>query len=99
MARAGKPQIMVDPERLMEWVRKNHTGTVHDAAEKVAQTMRSKLPPDVEVVVNDHISAAGRPVSVPTIIHPSGLARQARDGVCTRSAAENGLNVTRTEGG
>lgn len=99
MAKAGKPRIMIDSDRLLAWVRKYHTQTVHDAAEQVAATMRSKLPDDVQVVVNDHISAAGRPVSVPTIIHPSGLARQAKDGICTRSAAENGLTVTRTEDG
>lgn len=99
MAKVGKPTIMVDSERLMEWVRNNHTGTVHDAAENVAASVRAKVPADVEVVVNDHISAAGRPVSVVTIIHPSGMARQAKDGVLTRAAAENGMDVTRTEGG
>ncbi|QRV71419.1 hypothetical protein clg_63 [Corynebacterium phage CL31] len=95
MAKVGKPKIMLDSNRLMKWVRANHTKTVHDAAEAVAATMRSKLPDDVQVVVNDHVSKAGRPVSVPTIIHPSGLARQAKGGICTRSAAENGLTVTR----
>ncbi|GFK19201.1 MAG: hypothetical protein Q4F10_06220 [Corynebacterium glutamicum] len=99
MAKAGKPRIVIDSDRLMEWVRKAHTKTVHDTAEDVAETVRSKLPEDVEVVVNDHISAAGRPVSVVTIIHPSGMARQARDGILTRSAAEHGLTITRTEDG
>lgn len=99
MARVGKPKILLDSGRLMAWVREKHTGTVHDAAEDVAASIRAKVPAGVEVVVNDHISAAGRPVSVPTIIHPAGLALQAKNGVCTRSAAENGLTVTRVEGG
>lgn len=99
MAQVGEPTIMLDSDRLMKWVRKNHAGTVSSAAHKVAASVRRKVPKGVEVVVNDHISAAGRPVSVVTIIHPSGLGLQARKGVLTRAAAENGLDVSRSEGG
>lgn len=99
MARTGDLTINLDSKRLMDWVAEAYKKDVEDAAEELGELMRSKLPDDVRVDVNHYIADNGRPVSVATIAHPSGLARQAKDGICTRSAAELGFKVTRTEDG
>lgn len=92
--KVGKPTIVVDSAGLMQYARENLPDKIHAAGEEVAESVRQKVPEDVEVVVNDHINENGRPVSVVTIAHASGLARQARDGVLTRSVLENGYDVT-----
>ncbi|APQ42516.1 hypothetical protein phi16_gp011 [Corynebacterium phage phi16] len=99
MAKTGKLTISLDSKRLMEWVAEAYKKDVEDASEELGELLRTKLPDDVPVDVNHYIAENGRPVSVATIAHPSGLARQAKDGICTRSAAELGFKVTRTEDG
>lgn len=63
--------------------------------ESVASTVRNSVPEDVPVVVKHGENRNGRPVSVVTIAHPSGLPRQAKRGVLTRAAAEHGLDIRR----
>lgn len=64
-------------------------------AEKIADGARDKVPDDVPIEVRTQPNIAGRPVALVTIIHPSGVARQAKHGVLTMSAAELGADITR----
>ncbi len=66
-----------------------------EAAEQVAENIRAKVPADVEVTVTNTTNRKGRPVSLVTIAHASGLARQAKHGTVTLAAAEAGLEVRR----
>lgn len=94
MAKAGTPRFKLNREEfaeLMESVRPQ----LQEKAAAVAASARSNVPEDVEVTTRDSTSRDGRPVVLVTIAHPSGLARQAKDGTLTRAAAENGLEVTR----
>ena len=45
-----------------------------EAAEQVAENIRAKVPADVEVTVTNTTNRKGRPVSLVTIAHASGLA-------------------------
>lgn len=71
---------------------------VVEAAGRVRDSAESKVPDDVPVTATESTGNDGRPVVLVTIAHPSGLPRQAKDGVLTRSAAESGLEVTRHGG-
>lgn len=68
---------------------------LQDKAKAVAETLRGKIPEDVPVKVSNGVGRNNRPYSMVTIAHASGLPRQAKRGVLTRSAAENGLDVRR----
>lgn len=91
MAKAGKPKFKLGDD-FAEWSQLVR-GDVSAAAERVAASM--DVPDDVPVSVTHKTGDDGRPVSLVTIAHASGLARQAKSGVLTRAAAENGLEVTR----
>lgn len=88
-----------DPE-FMKWLQENFTDATWDKGDEVAAKVRARVPEDVEVHVNKKYDRNGRPTAVVTIAHPSGMARQAKDGVLTRAAAEAGVDVVRyPEGG
>lgn len=94
MARSRKPKFRLNTaefEKLMPLVR----GDVDAAGRRLAESVRAKVPGDVPVSVQQRTGEDGRPVSLVTIAHASGLARQAKQGVLTRSAAELGIEVTR----
>ena len=94
MARSRKPRFRLNTAefaKLMPLVR----GDVDSAGERLAESVRAKVPGDVPVSVQQRTDENGRPVSLVTIAHASGLARQAKHGVLTRSAAELGIEVTR----
>lgn len=92
--KVGKPKFSINSRGLMAWAREAVAVPNRDNAEKVAARVREKLPADVRVDVWDDINDDGRPVSVITIAHASGLAREAKDRLLTRSAAELGFDVT-----
>ena len=96
--KVGKPKFWIDSDALMQFAQDNLTDDVHDAAEDVADRIRAKVPDDVPVTVRDEVNDSGRPVSIVTIEHASGLARQAKDGVITMSVAEAGHDVHHYEG-
>lgn len=94
MARSKKPKFQLNTAefaKLMPLVRDD----VGDAGKRLAESVRAKVPDDVPVSVQQHTNENGRPASLVTITHASGLSRQAKYGVLTRSAAELGLEVTR----
>lgn len=91
MAKAGKPKFKLGGD-FAEWSQLVR-GDVSAAAERVAAS--ASVPEGVPVRVADKTGDDGRPVSIVTIAHASGLARQAKHGTLTRAAAENGLEVTR----
>lgn len=94
MAKKNKPTIVVDQKALMEILASRDEET-RKRAESYASKLRAKLPDDVPVEVEHKFGFDGRPVSLVTIMHPSGLGRQAKDGVMTRTGAEEGLEVNR----
>lgn len=91
MAKAGKPRLKLGGD-FAEWSQLVR-GDVSAAAGRVASSM--DVPSDIPVSVTHKTGDDGRPVSIVTIAHASGLARQAKHGTLTRAAAENGLEVTR----
>lgn len=91
MAKAGKPKFKLSGD-FAEWSQLVR-GDVSRAAERVAASVN--VPDAVPVSVTHKTGDDGRPVSLVTIAHASGLARQAKYGTLTRAAAENGLEVTR----
>lgn len=64
---------------------------VSDYAEKVGARVRGSLPSDADVVV-DHYTT-DRAASVVVIRDVRGMSWQARDGVLTRAAGAEGLEV------
>ena len=94
MAKAGKPRFKLNRKAFGEVMRLTQPA-VSAQARQVAESVQAQLPNDVPVDTMDTVSQDGRPVTLVTVMHPSGLARQANDGVLTRAAAQNGLEVTR----
>jgi hypothetical protein len=65
---------------------------MHRQAEAVAQSVREQLPGDADVVVDDYTT--DRRASSVTIRDPRGRLWEVRDGVLSRAAVANGLEVT-----
>ena len=65
---------------------------VHEFAERIAGQVRDSVPDAEEVVVDDY--QTDRAGSSVTIKDARGRLWQVRDGVLTRAAAANGLEVT-----
>ena len=68
---------------------------VDAAGRAIAAAAQENVPDDVEVTATESTDVNGRPTMLVTIAHPSGLGRQAKNGVLTRAAASQGLEVTR----
>lgn len=94
MAKAGKPRFTLN-KKAFEQLMRQVQPQVQAHAKAVAETAQASLPADVPVETRDVVGNDGRPVTLVAITHPSGAARQAKDGVLTRAAAANGLEVTR----
>lgn len=97
MAKAGKPKFKLNRAGFREILAMQADATAA-AGEQVADAVRAQVPADVRVDVEHKTDPEGRPVALVTIAHPSGLARQAKDGVLTRAAAAAGLDVKRYGG-
>ncbi len=65
---------------------------IHEVTEKIAADVRSQLDPGTDVVVDDYTT--DRAASSVTIRDAAGKLWQVRDGVLTRAAAGQGLEVT-----
>lgn len=95
MAKAGKITFKLN-KRDFKQIMAAQAAATRKAADSVASNARRTLDgKDVPVKVSDKVDRNGRPVSMVTIAHASGLARQAKDGVLTRAAASAGLDVKR----
>lgn len=94
MAKKHKPTIVINQKALMQALAAHPEETMK-RTESYASRLRAKLPDDVPVEVEHKNGYDGRPVGLVSIAHPSGLARQAKDGVMTRTGAEEGLEVNR----
>lgn len=81
--RQGIREVLKSPE-----VRR----VIHDITEQIADEVRASLDPDVDVVVDDYTT--DRAASSVTIRDAAGKLWQVRDGVLTRAAAGQGLEVT-----
>lgn len=87
-----KPEIRLDEANIGKLLRsQGFSAAVHGLAERVAASTRKSVPAGVEVVVDDYTT--DRAASSVTIKHATGRALQARDGVLTKAAAANGLEV------
>lgn len=98
MARRGGMKLMFDTEAINELLRQGAPPILMEAANRVADGVRAKVPEDVPVTVRPGVGRNGRPYAMVQIEHASGLARQAKDGVLTRSAAEIGIDANRYPG-
>lgn len=94
MAKARKPKFKLNRKafrQLAEGVRPE----LEAHARSVAESAAASLPGDVPVETSSETNQEGRPVVLVAIAHPSGVARQAKDGVLTRAASASRLEVTR----
>jgi hypothetical protein len=80
--RAGIAEILKSQEM---------AAAVDDLAEKIAADVRSTVDDDVPVDVDSYTT--DRAAAAVTIVHPTGMGLQARNGVLTRAAAAAGLDV------
>lgn len=92
----AKARVKLDYKGLSRVARKQLSGQVAAKAGAIREAAAAQVPDDVPVEMRMQSDAMGSPVGLVTIMHPSGLARQARDGVLTRAAANAGLDVTRS---
>lgn len=94
MAKSRRPKFKLNRKafrQLAEGVRPD----LEAHAQAVAESARAALPADVPVETRSETNMEGRPVVLVAITHPSGAARQAKDGVLTRAASASRLEVTR----
>lgn len=91
----AKAKVKLDYKSLSRAARKELSGVVAAKAGAIRDAAAAQVPDDVPVEMRMQSDALGSPVGLVTIMHPSGLARQAKDGVLTRAAANAGLDVTR----
>lgn len=92
----GRSRVRLDRKALAKASSKNLAGLVESKAGAIRDAAQQQVPSDVPVGLLMKVDKMGSPVGLVTIMHPSGLARQARDGVLTRAAAYGGLDVTRS---
>ena len=93
---SNEPRINLDFRKLGKASEKILRPQTRAIAEKIAGDIRHDLPEDVDVEVWESVGSGHRPVSVVTIAHASGLARQAKNGTLTGAAARRGLTIRRT---
>ncbi|MGO3084263.1 hypothetical protein [Ancrocorticia populi] len=88
---AKRPTVRLNPPspELQKVLTETSKPALKAAADAVAAGV--KAPTNVSVFNNKE----GRAVAVVTIIHPKGLAMQAKHGELTRAAAAQGLEVKR----
>ena len=91
----AKSTVRLDIKALSKATQKELAGVVSEMAGAIRDAASAQVPDDVPVEMRMEENAMGAPVGLVTITHPSGMARQARDGVLTRAAASSGLDVSR----
>lgn len=94
MAKSGKITFKLNKAEFRK-IMAQQRGATHSAAKKIAGNVKKRLPDGVPVTLQDRTDKNGRPVTLVTVAHASGMARQAKDGILTRSAAEAGMEVKR----
>ena len=104
MAKAGKAYVNI-PDSFFEAIENDHLDKLESTANAVAKRIeseakrrlpRSSVDPESMVVMTRNDK--GRAVAIVYLQHPGGLALQARHGVMTRAAVEQGLDVRRYKG-
>ena len=104
MAKAGKAYVEI-PDSFFAAIEADHLDELESTANAVAKRIESdakqRLPKssvDPESMVVMSRNDKGRAVAIVYLQHPGGLALQARHGVMTRAAVEQGLDVRRYKG-
>lgn len=92
----AKSTVGLDIKALSKAAQKELAGIVSAKAGAIRDAASAQVPDDVPVEMRMEENAMGAPVGLVTITHPSGMARQARDGVLTRAAASGGMDITRS---
>lgn len=87
---ARKPKLKLDSAGLNKALQKSVAPQLKEVGEKVAAGI-----PGAETGVELGLDRNGRPVVRVAITQPDGLEIQARTGVLTRSAAQQGLDIHR----
>lgn len=93
---AGKVRFKMTERGFNELMQTHFSHVVEHAGTLVAEKVRAGLPSGVEVGTVSGIGRNGRPYSLVTVMHPMGLAVQAKRGVLTRAALATGLDVHRS---
>ncbi|MDK8242583.1 hypothetical protein [Corynebacterium coyleae] len=88
-------KVKLDIKALSKAARKELSSQVAAKGSAIRDAAASQVPDDVPVGMMMKEDKMGSPVALVTIMHPAGLALQARAGVLTRAAASSGLDVTR----
>lgn len=91
----AKSTVRLDIKALSKAAQKELAGVVSAKAGAIRDAASAQVPDDVPVGMMMKEDKMGSPVALVTIMHPAGLALQARAGVLTRAAASSGLDVTR----
>lgn len=88
---ALRPTLRLNPPspELQKVLSETSKPALKAAADAVASDISA--PTNVSVFTNEE----GRAVAMVTIVHPKGLAMQAKHGALTRAAAKQGLEVKR----
>lgn len=85
--------VHIDYAALWDEVGKVARGPVEDLANEIAPRVDVGSVTDAQVSVLHSTTRKGWPVSMVTIMHPAGLAIQAKHGALTKAAASLGLTV------
>ncbi|MHD0024506.1 hypothetical protein ACQX2E_09580 [Corynebacterium diphtheriae] len=91
----AKATVNFNHATLMDFLAENYSDELAAVTKSVAASV--DVPDDVEVITKVDRDRTGRPRGMVTIAHPGGLAMQAKHGVLTKAAAENGLDIRRYE--
>lgn len=93
----AKATVTFNHAALMDFLAENCSDELAAVTKAVAASV--DVSDDVEVITKIDRDRTGRPRGMVTIAHPGGLAMQAKRGVLTKAAAENGLDIRRYERG
>lgn len=92
---AEKFKIKINYPRLVRENKKTLRKATTATAEQLASEIQKRVPEDVPVTIRDSEGPIGQPVKLVTVAHASGLARQAKHGDLSASAAQLGLDLHR----
>lgn len=90
MAQSDRPKVVVTERGAQAMLR-----MLAPVTSSAARNIGKRIPTRYQVGVRDEVNRSGRPTSLVTLMEVNGLAIQAKHGVITRAAAEEGADVNR----
>lgn len=76
---------------------KSVSHTIRSRAEEVAGKVAEQVGDGITVDVIEGVTHRGRPYSLVTIVHPSGLGIEAKRGILAGAAVSSGMDISRYE--